>query len=115
MRTLLATPRWSLVYFDDYGMLFVRSDGPDGARAAERSYRFVDPSRRGIYVSNCPGKNSIAVAELAFGLILALDRRLADNVASLRAGQWNKKEYSKAKGIYGRRWAWWGWGRSAAR
>src|SRR5215831_18622857 len=31
-------------------------------------------SRRGIYVSNCPGKNSIAVAELAFGLILSLDR-----------------------------------------
>src|SRR6266540_4020765 len=26
-------------------------------------------SRRGIYVSNCPGKNSIAVAELAFALI----------------------------------------------
>src|ERR687896_584172 len=32
-------------------------------------------SKRGIYVSNCPGKNSIAVAELAFALILAIDRR----------------------------------------
>jgi D-3-phosphoglycerate dehydrogenase len=59
-------------------------------------------SRRGIYVSNCPGKNSIAVAELAFGLILALDRRIADNVNSLRLGQWNKKEFSKARGLYGR-------------
>src|SRR5919106_710183 len=59
-------------------------------------------SRRGIYVSNCPAKNSIAVAELAFGLILALDRRIPDNVAELRAGKWNKKEYSKAKGLYGR-------------
>ena len=59
-------------------------------------------SRRGIYVSNCPGKNSIAVAELAFGLILALDRRIPDNVADLRAGAWNKKEYSKARGLYGR-------------
>jgi D-3-phosphoglycerate dehydrogenase len=59
-------------------------------------------SRRGIYVSNCPGKNSIAVAELAFGLILALDRRIPDNVAELRAGRWNKKEYSKARGLYGR-------------
>ena len=59
-------------------------------------------SRRGIYVSNCPGKNSIAVAELTFGLILALDRRIPDNVADLRAGKWNKKEYSKAKGLYGR-------------
>jgi len=28
-------------------------------------------------VSNCPGKNAIAVAELAFGLMLALDRRIA--------------------------------------
>src|SRR6267142_6989748 len=59
-------------------------------------------SRRGIYVSNCPGRNAIAVAELTFGLILALDRRIPDNVADLRAGRWNKKEYSKAKGLYGR-------------
>lgn len=57
---------------------------------------------RGIYVSNCPGKNSIAVAELAFGLILALDRRIADNVLDLRQGKWNKKEYSKARGLHGR-------------
>ena len=59
-------------------------------------------SRRGIYVSNCPGKNAIAVAELTFGLILALDRRIADNVIDLRAGKWNKKEYSKARGLFGR-------------
>jgi D-3-phosphoglycerate dehydrogenase / 2-oxoglutarate reductase len=59
-------------------------------------------SRRGIYVATCPGKNSIAVAELAFGLMLALDRRIPDNVSDLRAGKWNKKEYSKAPGLYGR-------------
>lgn len=59
-------------------------------------------SRRGIYVANCPGKNAIAVAELAFGLILALDRRIPDNVAELRAGRWNKKEFSKGRGLYGR-------------
>lgn len=59
-------------------------------------------SRRGIYVSNCPGKNSIAVAELAFGLIVALDRRIPDNVTDLRAGRWNKKEYSRARGLHGR-------------
>jgi D-3-phosphoglycerate dehydrogenase len=59
-------------------------------------------SERGIYVANCPGKNSVAVAELAFGLILALDRRIPDNVADLRAGKWNKKEYSsKSRGLYG--------------
>jgi D-3-phosphoglycerate dehydrogenase len=59
-------------------------------------------SRSGIYVSNCPGKNSIAVAELAFALILALDRRIADNVIALRRGEWNKKEFSRARGLFGR-------------
>jgi D-3-phosphoglycerate dehydrogenase len=59
-------------------------------------------SARGIYVSNCPGKNAVAVAELAFGLILALDRRIADNVIELRAGKWNKKEYGNARGLHGR-------------
>ncbi|MDM7460152.1 MAG: 3-phosphoglycerate dehydrogenase family protein [bacterium] len=57
--------------------------------------------KRGVYVANCPGKNAIAVAELEFGLILALDRRIPDNVAQLRAGQWNKKQFSEARGVYG--------------
>jgi D-3-phosphoglycerate dehydrogenase len=71
---------------------------------AGAGYNTIDvpaASARGIYVSNCPGKNAIAVAELAFGLILALDRRIPDNVAELRAGHWNKKEFSRAKGVYG--------------
>ena len=59
-------------------------------------------SKRGIYVSNCPGKNSAAVAELAMGLLLALDRRLADNVQQLREKKWNKKDFSKARGLQGR-------------
>src|SRR5262245_19869136 len=59
-------------------------------------------SARGIYVSNCPGKNAIAVAELAFGLILALDRRIHANTTDLKAGRWNKTEYSKARGLFGR-------------
>jgi D-3-phosphoglycerate dehydrogenase / 2-oxoglutarate reductase len=59
-------------------------------------------SERGIYVSNCPGKNAVAVAELALGLMLSLDRRIPDGVAELRAGTWNKKEYSKARGLAGR-------------
>jgi len=49
---------------------------------------------------NCPGKNSIAVAELAFALILALDRRVADNVIALRRGEWNKKEFSKLRTVW---------------
>ena len=58
-------------------------------------------ARRGIYVANCPGKNSVAVAELAFAHLLALDRRLVDGALDLRRGVWNKKEYSKANGIFG--------------
>lgn len=72
---------------------------------AGAGYNTIDvaaASRRGIYVSNCPGKNSVAVAELAFALILALDRRIADNVVSSREGRWNKAEFSKARGLYGR-------------
>jgi D-3-phosphoglycerate dehydrogenase / 2-oxoglutarate reductase len=59
-------------------------------------------STRGICVSNCPGKNSVAVAELVFGLLLAIDRRIPDNVAALRAHKWNKKEFSKADGVFGK-------------
>ena len=59
-------------------------------------------SARGIYVTNCPGKNSIAVAELVFALLLAIDRRIADSTAALRAHKWNKKEFSKADGIFGK-------------
>jgi D-3-phosphoglycerate dehydrogenase len=59
-------------------------------------------SSRGIFISNCPGKNSIAVAELVMGLVLACDRRIPDQAADLRLGKWNKAEYSKARGLYGR-------------
>ena len=72
---------------------------------AGAGYNTIDihaASSRGIYVSNCPGKNAIAVAELAFALMLALDRRLPDNVRDLRAGVWNKAEYSHAAGLCGR-------------
>jgi len=72
---------------------------------AGAGYNTIDvagASTRGIYVSNCPGKNAIAVAELAFGLILAVDRRIPDNVSALRGGTWNKKEYAKGLGLYGR-------------
>ena len=72
---------------------------------AGAGYNTIDvatASKRGVYVSNCPGKNAVAVAELAFALLLALDRRIPDNVDDLRAGRWNKKEYSKARGLFGR-------------
>lgn len=72
---------------------------------AGAGYNTIDvaaASARGIYVSNCPGKNAVAVAELTMGLILALDRRIPDNTTDLKAGRWNKKEYSAARGLAGR-------------
>ena len=72
---------------------------------AGAGYNTIDvaaASARGIYVSNCPGRNAVAVAELTLGLILALDRRIPDNVAALRAGKWDKKGFSKAAGLKGR-------------
>lgn len=59
-------------------------------------------SAKGIFVANCPGKNAIAVAELVWSLILSCDRRVPDQTIDLRNGVWNKKEYSKAAGLYGR-------------
>jgi D-3-phosphoglycerate dehydrogenase len=59
-------------------------------------------SRKGVSVCNCPGKNAVAVAELAVSLMLAWDRRLADGVATLRAGRWDKGGFSKAAGFQGR-------------
>ena len=59
-------------------------------------------NEKGIFVSNCPGKNSIAVAELTMGLICAIDRRIPDNVIDFRIGKWNKALYSKAEGLFGK-------------
>jgi len=72
---------------------------------AGAGYNTIDvkkASSLGIYVTNCPGKNSVAVAELAFGLILALDRHIPKASNDLKEGRWNKKEYSKARGVFGR-------------
>lgn len=59
-------------------------------------------SERGVYVANCPGKNSAAVAELAIGHLVNLDRRIADGVAALRAHRWDKKTFGAARGLRGR-------------
>ncbi len=58
-------------------------------------------SRRAVYVCNVPGRNAAAVAELTMGLLLAVDRRIPDNVADLRDGRWDKQRYSKAEGLLG--------------
>ena len=72
---------------------------------AGAGYQTIDvraASRRGIYVANCPGKNAAAVAELVFGLLLAIDRRIPDALLSLRSGKWERAEYGKAEGLLGK-------------
>lgn len=58
--------------------------------------------RLGVFVANCPGKNAVAVAELTFALLLAVDRHVADCVVDARAGVWNKASWSKADGVRGK-------------
>ncbi|MGZ5967569.1 MAG: NAD(P)-dependent oxidoreductase [Polyangiales bacterium] len=59
-------------------------------------------SGRGVYVTHCPGKNAIAVAELAMGLVMAIDRRIPDAVSQLREGRFERTDLSKSDGLYGK-------------
>ena len=59
-------------------------------------------STKGIYVANCPGKNANAVSELTLGLILMIDRRMAEGVNMLKSGAWNKGMFANCRGIKGR-------------
>ncbi len=102
---------------DGVGILVVRSTEVTGeaiyagkqlnlvvrAGAGVNTIDVAAASARGIYVANCPGKNAIAVAELTMGLILALDRRICDATADLRAGRWEKTRYAAARGLLGQR------------
>lgn len=59
-------------------------------------------NKKGIYVTNCPGMNAVAVAELAIGLMISIDRSIPDNVSDFNKGVWNKDKYSKGKGLKGK-------------
>ncbi len=59
-------------------------------------------SASGVYVANCPGQNADAVAELAIGLLIAADRRIADATLALREGRWEKKAFGDGRGLKGR-------------
>jgi D-3-phosphoglycerate dehydrogenase len=48
---------------------------------------------RGVVVRNTPNANTISVAELTLGLLLALERHLAPASADLLAGRWEKSRY----------------------
>lgn len=105
-----------LAEFDPDVMTVRSTKVPKEIQAAAKSLRLIiragsgfdtidiaAAAERDIRVCNCPGMNSIAVAELTMGLIIALDRRIADNVADLREHKWKKKFYAKAgRGLKGR-------------
>lgn len=59
-------------------------------------------SRRGIFVAHCPGRSASAVAELAWALILACDRRLPDQVRGIRAKCFSEIDHGAAFGLAGR-------------
>ena len=59
-------------------------------------------NRLGVLVSHCPGRNAAAVAELAWGLIIACDRRIPDQVAGLRGGHADLSRHANAAGLAGR-------------
>jgi D-3-phosphoglycerate dehydrogenase len=49
--------------------------------------------KRGITVVNAPTSTTVAVAELSFGLLLALARDVPRADVTMKQGQWNKKEF----------------------
>jgi (S)-sulfolactate dehydrogenase len=51
-------------------------------------------TRKGVVVMNTPGGNSVAVAELTIGLMLALVRQLVPAIVTTRAGRWEKKRFA---------------------
>jgi D-3-phosphoglycerate dehydrogenase len=46
--------------------------------------------KKGVVVTNCPGSNDQAVADLAMGLMLAVARSIPQIDRDIRAGYWNK-------------------------
>ncbi len=78
-RTMMqAAPKLKLV-----GRAGVGVDNVDLAAATEL----------GIVVMNAPDGNTVATAELALGLMLALARHIPAADASMKAGQWERKAY----------------------
>ena len=61
-----------------------------------------EASAQGIFITHCPDMHATAVAELTFGLILALDRQIVDIAAAMREGRWTRTEPAAARGLAGR-------------
>ncbi|CAK0884016.1 unnamed protein product [Prorocentrum cordatum] len=86
----------------------LQGEGASGIQLVMRAGAGVDNIavgallRRGAVVANAAGANAVAVAELTMAHLLNLDRRLSDQVASLRQGQWRRLEFAPvARGLCG--------------
>ena len=53
-----------------------------------------EATRRGVVVMNAPAGNSVAAAEHAFGLMLAMARNIPQAAESLRAGKWERSAFT---------------------
>ena len=100
----------------DYEAIVVRSATRIDAQVIEAAHRLKVIARagagldtidvgaaveRGIEVINSPDANTLAVAELTVGLILALARNIPAADASMKAGRWEKKRFP-GMGIHGK-------------
>jgi len=57
---------------------------------------------KGVDVRNTPAASSNSVAELTIGYLLALARPLSQATASMKAGKWEKKGFSKGSELEGK-------------
>jgi len=58
-------------------------------------------SAAGVVVATTPGANEEAVADHALAMIMALQRRLADNDAAIRRGRWDRAGALTPSDLYG--------------
>ena len=57
-------------------------------------------TRKGVVVMNTPGGNSVAVAELTLGFMLALHRLLVPAIGATKSGKWEKKKFAKGHELF---------------
>jgi phosphoglycerate dehydrogenase-like enzyme len=81
--------------------VFVQAPGLKGVIAYGAGYDHIDlqkAAERGIVVCNCRGENAQAVAELAFGLLMSLMRKVRRADTYVRQGKWRRAESASLPG-----------------
>jgi len=84
-------------YIDQAKKLKMIIRGGVGLDNVDREYA----EKKGIIVTNTPQASSIAVAELAFALLLAIPNRLIEAHNSMSEGKWLNKELKRTE-LYGK-------------